>query len=1283
MSFYSERRVYIYVTEEAVQLPSKHCYGIERTYDTLKTNNVTVNNLFYWNAPIDVMVSYQKYLDSKIANGKYCACLDTIYFGPYREYTFDKAITFSEIIQKQFQPKASSYPTCHMACDDGHRCLDWREICNGIVDCLNGDDEGIQCVVSEFNECNLETEFRCKNGMCIPKDFAFGQMIDCLDTSDETNVFVHDYFASRLLDCSGQWSIECEEHYCRESKLFTCGDGTCILNPLDYTGKSCQNKRNIIQIESTFLESSLSLCHKCKLCATTNDLFFKYLKEQYNLTTKVCQHIASDCKSNCTFYFTFPSKPVMFPSVRFIYNGLEISAIYPEFLCYEQNICEDYIPTKIIHNFACHSTKEFNGLDFTTFGIFYKSVQRIFSICVLSKMRPLKKNFYQCNSTLRVISIHRVRDGVEDCYLGEDEFVIEPEITNSADYFKCLTLDTNEYIPRSRLFDGRSDCSDMSDEMMPFVCKEQNDLGCQHLRGLVTPYIYFLFDELCNGIVHSQLIFGNDTDETDCYEWRRSCRTKYVSCDRNWNCINGRDEVGVTPLAYCRSKEQIHYCRLPENGTQITLPIEQIGDQIIDCLGSTDERFNYCPLKYPFELTRRFHRWNTSECVHIYDVCDGIVHCPYKDDEIACPKRKLSNCPPGTFACGGITRRCLSKSERCNGRRDCRDIGDENDELFCDLVPQRVQYKPFLYTEHNQYPPPGIQDYRQLITGFNKRNSYLPVGSDFRPIRSVAVQNKLGSYCNRGIGVRSLKVKDGHRRVVCLCPPSHYGKACQFQNKRLTVLIQIIGTFNRHLIFRLLVRLFDETNLVLDSVDVLHMPYQNGTIKNVIYLVYPHNSFYNISLRYFVRIDIFSVSTQDVEFHSSRYFNVKFPFLPVDRLAVQLKLDNKCDEICLNGSHVIYIDTVHQDNKTSCSSTSLAFEGQCICPLGTFGNDCGVQIDLCKGVECLNNGTCVSLDIKQMYYTCICIENYFGDLCQYSNSRMIIGIKELHQDPLFIHIPVVLVYFVDIYKNSTVTLVQDRLLFKNVPFNTNLSIIYKKQSPLPALVFVQTLFNTHHVYGLYYIVSLLKTPVQFVSTNILVASFCPYVGELLSSEIMSYSYLKRVKYYHQACFTLGTKCFFDEYYMCLCDNEAYIDCFVFNHRVSNCTNQGYCQNGGHCYQPMSDVVDFACVCRKCYYGNLCQFTTSQYSISLDALLGSELTATESLYEQSHLIKITFTCVCVMFIFGLFSNVLSIVTFASCPKTREIGSGIYLLWLCIISQFGLIIVALKFYYLVFD
>ena len=62
-----------------------------------------------------------------------------------------------------------------------------------------------------------------------------------------------------------------------------------------------------------------------------------------------------------------------------------------------------------------------------------------------------------------------------------------------------------------------------------------------------------------------------------------------------------------------------------------------------------------------------------SYCIPIHKMCNGIIDCPYGDDETQCPPKKCHN----MVHCGNI---CVHPNEICDGRVQCADI---QDELIC------------------------------------------------------------------------------------------------------------------------------------------------------------------------------------------------------------------------------------------------------------------------------------------------------------------------------------------------------------------------------------------------------------------------------------------------------------------------------------------------------------------------------------------------------------------------------------------------------------------------
>ncbi|CAF1389109.1 unnamed protein product [Didymodactylos carnosus] len=522
-------------------------------------------------------------------------------------------------------------------------------------------------------------------------------------------------------------------------------------------------------------------------------------------------------------------------------------------------------------------------------------------------------------------------------------------------------------------------------------------------------------------------------------------------------------------------------------------------------------------------------------------------------------------------------------------------------------------------------------------------------------------------YCHRGVLMSSSKINGSDR---CLCSPSYYGDRCQYQREHLTVHLKIqtpVWMHKSH-IFRVIVYLQTETNPLYDAFDLLHVPYsQNSTYKHIFYLLTPRLNESQTSL---VSINVFSVSEDDVKYHSSWFYTVPFTSIfPVNRVTAWLNVDKQsevasnCNQSCVNGVCTLSLIPANKSfclcdkgwsgnrcdmiSTKACAVGAHLFHSVCVCPLGRFGFDCYGKVDLCRNVRCQNNGTCRSLDIKSQRYVCICSESYYGDHCQYPSAKVKITINKLIIDPSIVHVPIVTVHFVNITSMVSLATFQDRFVYKNVPFNSNLTVILSQQPFLSTFVYVQLFFNTKDYYGEHYLVSFSKYSVYSVYTKILISNHCPFIDQLLSSETMSYPYMKRIKSYYKPCLNLGTKCFGDEKYMCLCDNEAHLDCFLFDHTASNCTERGYCQNGGHCIQPVQkDAIqfEFGCICSDCYYGELCQFTTAQYSMSLDSLLGQQIYADHSLTNQPFVIKITLSIIILMVLVGSLCNTCSIITF---------------------------------------
>ena len=217
-------------------------------FKDLRSQHIHTEQLLQWSIDIDIIEQYAQYLitnNTKFDEYMFYNC-SLSWFGSYCQYTFDiniNNISFADIIITSFNNRKQyinhlEINTCYPYLTGCYRgpeplCLDWREICNGIIDCI-GNNYGIDeqyCELLEINECK-ENEYRCHNGgQCIPLEFFQDGWTskDCLDGTDEQDIIensikTNDFITS---DCIIVSTFSCEERSCRNIRSFPCGDGTC------------------------------------------------------------------------------------------------------------------------------------------------------------------------------------------------------------------------------------------------------------------------------------------------------------------------------------------------------------------------------------------------------------------------------------------------------------------------------------------------------------------------------------------------------------------------------------------------------------------------------------------------------------------------------------------------------------------------------------------------------------------------------------------------------------------------------------------------------------------------------------------------------------------------------------------------------------------------------------------------------------------------------------------------------------------------------------------------
>ncbi|CAF1549355.1 unnamed protein product, partial [Didymodactylos carnosus] len=517
---------------------------------------------------------------------------------------------------------------------------------------------------------------------------------------------------------------------------------------------------------------------------------------------------------------------------------------------------------------------------------------------------------YRCNITHQYISKHRVKDKKQDCLMNDDEnsnINICPYNLN--DHFKCFTRNETDYIQRRLVMDGRFDCLDGSDEYFgpTLKCRQHDNMGCRFLRDhkAQVPQIY-RFLELCNGyewiFLSNSLI--NETDETDCEHWPYSCDSRHTRCDRMWNCKNGTDEKNcdselneVPEIPYYsdvinyhfRCTKNEHYCiKFINNFNDINmtcLPLQNAGDGVVDCIGGTDERLtNICTQLNPLEFDKRFYCMNSTVCITPKQVCDGKVDCPFSDDELVCPGLWSSNSTKDH--CKDVSLRCPLKSS------DSINCPNKEDIWFCDLDTSFSFVEKKMNDLENWYLIDSYPRKMLKTTALDKKTN------SFRSKRLV-VETSDDSYnllfwkCNRGILMQTL-LNNNDAILECLCSPGYYGDYCQYQSRRITVLLKIVPAiyFNPSIIFRLIIYLLNENDSVVSHEEIVYNSYMHERKKHMVYLIQERFTAQR-PLENKIRIDCYLITLSDVQYISSWLFNISFPFFPVNRLAAVIALKNE------------------------------------------------------------------------------------------------------------------------------------------------------------------------------------------------------------------------------------------------------------------------------------------------------------------------------------------------------------------------------------------------------
>ncbi|CAF1341992.1 unnamed protein product [Rotaria sordida] len=251
------------------------------SFNELRKQGITSEQLLNWSAPIDLAERYEM---NNQSSELFYNC-SSPWFGSKCQYRFiyNSSWSFNEIVESSAknQPYARSgviITTCYpffVGCRRGpwDLCLDWRQICNGIVDCKNGEDEQ-WCETLEITTC-ADDEYRCHyGGQCIPLIFARDNYLipDCLDGSEDKELYTNAYSAFTHSFCGSIRTFQCEERINRYPRSFPCGDGSFLMETgLTDTSVLCSNRRDtqvFLTMWTSFDHIKNITCQQAFRCST-------------------------------------------------------------------------------------------------------------------------------------------------------------------------------------------------------------------------------------------------------------------------------------------------------------------------------------------------------------------------------------------------------------------------------------------------------------------------------------------------------------------------------------------------------------------------------------------------------------------------------------------------------------------------------------------------------------------------------------------------------------------------------------------------------------------------------------------------------------------------------------------------------------------------------------------------------------------------------------------------------------------------------------------------------
>lgn len=665
------------------------------------------------------------------------------------------------------------------------------------------------------------------------------------------------------------------------------------------------------------------------------------------------------------------------------------------------------------------------------------------------------------------ISQYRIRDGTPDCVKSEDEQPRKNSTCSNnvryhryrcfSEYDTCLMVrNLGDYITYCNESDDETNI-ESGDFLSLVECKDSEDDGCVVLSNYISqsnnnftrimtlteenrmPFRYY-----CNTFWDFNDKFDESTET--CRSWRcprtefqcttGQCVPKSFVCDGEWDCNDASDELfdvknlnnhnqmldlreAITRCTNITHKNAqtsnslcdtaIEYSCLLVNLTQESINTQarpcihrkQIGDGKFDCLGGLDERntLTHCnglgQLGFAFQC-----RSKPNVCIESENLCVNNIRCSnMTDDRLICGNRPKDCLGAKDFVC--INGSCV-KNARCDEKIDCN-YGE--DEYWCYAQLSKATLKQYRGAKRKNILNVPRQNYSldyPLNTNQTETIVVEQASSTVQQNVSSSIPFNISSFvCNRGVAVSHYT-----NTVMCFCPPSYYGRHCEYHSDRITTYVHFNVSHTPY------------ANLISDTI---------VTIKVLVLLMHQdqiiHNrQFYSrlmagpdriVKQKHFLLYSRDKKLLQDkINRRSNRASIINHTFYHVRYEAYELKVDSSINLIGV-WQYPLYFDFLpsfrfskvllfnkkeSQMFHSPCQSNPCNFSNTechilqnnpnkyvCLCKSGYSGEKCSVQEPYCTKNYCHSNALCkpgyMGTTAGTRLPFCLCSLNFYGKRC--------------------------------------------------------------------------------------------------------------------------------------------------------------------------------------------------------------------------------------------------------------------------------------------------------------